>query len=111
MKTCGICGKEKAIERFNSCGMCKSCHRNRMRKKRREFKLDYIAYLGGICLRCGYKEHPAAMDFHHIDPSQKEFHLGKYQNKLNDKVRKELDKCVLLCANCHRILHYEEKNT
>lgn len=73
------------------------------RKKIREMA---IAYLGGKCQNCSYSRCHDALDFHHRDPKEKEF--GISQNGLTrswDRVRKELDKCVLICANCHREVH------
>lgn len=60
------------------------------------------------CTTCGFS-HPAALDFHHKDPSKKEAHIHRLlKNGLNSKLQKELEKCIVLCANCHRIHHYEE---
>jgi hypothetical protein len=67
-----------------------------------------VAYLGGKCIKCGYSKCFDAFDFHHRDPSQKEFGLTK--DKLQqpwEVVVKELDKCDLLCATCHREVHFE----
>ena len=67
------------------------------------------------CSSCGYDKSIAALDFHHLDPSKKEnnlttfFHLNRPKNNiLHPKTIAELDKCVLLCANCHRELHNED---
>ena len=69
-----------------------------------------IEYKGGSCTRCGYNKYQGALDFHHLDPKEKDFnpgHLKKY--KFDDKIKKELDKCILVCSNCHREIHYEIK--
>lgn len=65
-----------------------------------------LEYKGNKCCVCGYNKCVDALDFHHLDPSQKEFQLSD-RNLSNDwrLVRPELDKCVLLCSNCHRELH------
>ena len=73
---------------------------------RRETKLRAIAAFGGECGTCGYAFAPAAMEFHHPDPSKKEFAIsvdGIYRTW--EKVQKELESCVMLCANCHAEVH------
>ena len=61
------------------------------------------------CAKCGFS-HPAALDFHHVDPSEKERAVSYFQkNGQFAKAMKEIEKCIVLCANCHRIHHYEEK--
>ena len=62
-----------------------------------------LAYKGGKCLICGYKKFQGALDLHHLDPKTKSFALGdKGYTRSWAIVKAELDKCVLLCANCHR---------
>ena len=76
---------------------------NRWRKR----KIDAITYKGGKCVHCGYDNHPAAMQFHHI--GEKDLEWNKMRTRSWDKVLKELDKCILLCANCHFIEHSKSK--
>ena len=72
-------------------------------KRRRTLKLRSIEYKGGSCVCCGYKKHPGVLDFHHINPSTKEFGIsGKGMTGSWEKIKAELDKCILVCANCHR---------
>ena len=99
-----ICTNE-AKEKF--CGRaCKNKYF--VDRKRRKLKLDAIQYKGGKCEKCGYDKCPAAFDFHHKDPNEKEFGLAAHgHTKSWDKVKEEIDKCMLLCANCHREVHYE----
>lgn len=79
--------------------------RERMRKAD-EAKAECVKYLGGKCEICGYDDHIAALQFHHMDPSKKEFILTKkFCNGHGlDKIQEEVDKCCLLCANCHAIV-------
>ena len=64
---------------------------------------DDIDTLGGICTRCGYDKYYGALDCHHKDPSKKMFNLcGNGATQKWSIIEKELDKCVLLCATCHR---------
>jgi hypothetical protein len=58
------------------------------------------------CSKCGYKEHPSALHFHHKDPSTKA--CNPYQCLSIDDAMKEVDKCVILCANCHAVMHAKE---
>jgi 5-methylcytosine-specific restriction endonuclease McrA len=62
-----------------------------------------IAYKGGRCQVCGYDKYHGAFDLHHVDPRQKDFGIAaKGYTRSWEKVKTELDKCVLVCANCHR---------
>ncbi len=62
-----------------------------------------IEYKGGRCQICGYSKYQGALDLHHIDPSDKDFALGqKGYTRSWEKIQAELDKCILLCATCHR---------
>ncbi len=77
-----------------------------VQKRRRELRQKAIAYKGGRCQFCGYDRCMEALEFHHLDSSKKDFGISSrgYTRKW-DKVREELDKCILLCANCHREVH------
>jgi len=77
-----------------------------VQKRRRKIKQMAIDYKGGCCQSCGYDKCNGALEFHHIDPTQKDFSLSSKGHCTSwDKVKKELDKCVLVCANCHREIH------
>jgi predicted HNH restriction endonuclease len=64
-----------------------------------------VELLGGRCQRCGWDEHVAGFHFHHKDPSQKEFRIASGNTIAWDKIKTELEKCVLLCSNCHAVVH------
>lgn len=57
------------------------------------------------CERCG-ENHIACLEFHHKDPKEKEFVIGQFRNKSKEVILKEIDKCIVLCANCHRKEHW-----
>lgn len=81
------------------CMKCRSNVRNQTQK------LKAVNYLGGKCAKCSYNKYIGALNFHHIDPEQKSFGIGKNLSLGWDKLKKELDKCQLLCANCHAEHH------
>jgi hypothetical protein len=83
---------------------CKSCANDYRIKKFIETKLKLVELYGGKCKCCGFNKHYSALEFHHLDPSQKEFNLSVTNNGWNKLIR-EADKCVLLCSNCHRMVH------
>lgn len=69
--------------------------------KRREIKIKAVEYKGGKCEVCGYNKCMTALEFHHLDPSNKSFSISS-KFKSWDNIVKELEKCVLVCSNCHR---------
>ncbi len=78
--------------------------------KRRRIKLRLMAreYKGGKCERCGYDKCARALSFHHLDPAKKEFGIAaKGFTRSWESIRREIDKCILLCANCHMEVHEE----
>lgn len=66
-----------------------------------------INSFGGKCQICGYDKCSAALEFHHRDPTKKEIEISKFanNNKLSYKQIRELEKCILLCSNCHKEAH------
>ena len=71
-------------------------------------KLKAIEYKGGRCQCCNRLGPKSIFDFHHVDPNEKEMEWKK-MSKLNIEFRnKELDKCILVCSNCHRLIHAGE---
>ncbi|MCC6639414.1 hypothetical protein IT409_02550 [Candidatus Falkowbacteria bacterium] len=75
-------------------------------KRRKKIKLLSLEYKGNKCQICGYEKCPQALDFHHLNSNEKLFSIGaKGYTRKWESVQKELDKCILLCANCHREVH------
>ena len=138
-KICSRCGKQKGLAEFAFCRSkgrspnhrradCKECHRvlkrkhysekreqyqrtqqrrnKRVRKWMDEYKRSHP------CEECG-ESHIATLTFHHKDPTQKEFNLSiSYVRKVgSEKLLKEIEKCRVLCFNCHAKLHYNERHT
>jgi hypothetical protein len=73
--------------------------------KKRQLLLDARA---GGCMQCGEK-HPACLDFHHRNPEEKEGHIGEFRKFGTKRLLAEIAKCDVLCANCHRKFHYDER--
>lgn len=105
---CAICSKiyEKDRKKGNKGEICGSC---RVAKARRARKAKAVEYKGGKCERCGYCKSNAALTFHHKIPEEKSFGISeKGKARKWSVLQTELDKCVLLCHNCHAEIHEEE---
>lgn len=78
--------------------------------RRRKIKIMSVEYKGGKCYRCGYNKCVDALEFHHKDPTKKDFALsaGGITHSW-ETVKNELDKCDIVCSNCHREIHSEQK--
>lgn len=82
-----------------------------VKEYRKRVKEELIAYKGGKCEICGYNKCIAALDFHHINPEDKGFAISNSNIYKNiEALKREVDKCILICANCHRELHYRQNN-
>lgn len=112
-KICGKCKQNKPSDEFykrrNNSSLssyCKKCSNKECQDRAIKFKLMAIKYKGGSCKKCGYNKCNNALEFHHINPKIKDFSIGLLRKRdFNNIVKKELDKCDLLCANCHREEH------
>lgn len=130
MKTCPTCGVVKEYSFFYKnkrtkdgfAHVCKACadqsntktrlknpeknktHRLRAAARLRQQMQEYKVQLGG-CQMCG-ESHPAVLELHHLDPDVKDFHPSSASSMAQFK--READKCVVLCANCHRKVHAEQ---
>ena len=84
---------------------CKRCFNQRTGDGSRKKRIKAIELAGGSCKHCGYDKCSSALEFHHIDPSSKDANFRGMRSWTFEKIKKELDNCVLLCANCHREEH------
>jgi transposase-like protein len=81
---------------------CARCVVEAVSARRRLVKEILVAEAGGQCAACGYRDCIGALQFHHLDPATKRFHVGKDGvTRSLDRARAEARKCILLCANCH----------
>lgn len=113
-KICNKCGKEFEVIGLQwsrtFCYECvpKSCKTSSQRRKL--YKKWCIEYKGGKCERCGYNKCSAALDFYHKNPKKKDFIISDNRDVHSwEELKKEMDKCELLCANCHREEHNKER--
>lgn len=112
---CQYCEKEFSYYRTSST-IRKSCYDcvpegkgNDAALIRRLIKKKAVQYKGNKCYCCNKKYPYVVYDFHHLDPSQKDFNLGNKTSTVKwDIVKKEIDKCILVCANCHRQIHNKD---
>lgn len=77
---------------------------------RRRNKRNAVTYMGGKCVKCGGVFHESVYDFHHVDPTVKDVCVAYLMGRKFDGVKAELDKCILLCSNCHRLMHWEYRH-
>lgn len=110
---CPRCEQTKKREEFyckrgkeGSSSYCKICTNAETTERQRKFKHLCVEYKGGKCIHCGYNKCIGALDFHHRNPAIKEFSISmaKHHSFL-DNIKEELDKCDLVCSNCHREIH------
>jgi hypothetical protein len=81
---------------------------NNVMNWRNRAKLKLIEYKGGKCSICGFnKPVPGAYDFHHLDRNEKEFSIGGTSWSF-ERIKSEVDKCILVCRNCHAEIHHNE---
>jgi len=128
MKVCSKCNKSKSSDEFyknnsnKKDGLSTWCKKCQKKDKKLHYENNREKYLNNVfenskwfleiktglkCSKCGF-EHPAALDFHHTDPNEKKFNISKnktYFKHNKERLFEEIKKCVVLCANCHRIEH------
>lgn len=97
---CSQCHRSWIAKKANK--RCTTCRGNERRGKNRTKAIDYK---GRKCQLCGYDKCKWSMDFHHIEPSKKSFNIGSKIQCSWEKLKAELDKCILICRNCHGEIH------
>jgi transposase len=100
--TCPEHGEVEFFRRQDGNYRCSKCRTASVSAWRRRMKLKLVERAGGRCALCGYDRHPAALHFHHVDPTTKLFVLSRQGvTRSYAEAAAEADKCVLLCGNCH----------
>lgn len=118
-RRCKRCGELKPITEFASAGVvngvqyfrykCKPCYLEFKNERRRRNRLKFDEYKKNLaCADCGLADF-RVIEFHHTDDN-KEQNISEMMGFGFDSIMKEVEKCVPLCANCHRIKHYIDKN-
>lgn len=106
-KKCDKHGLTKFVIEGRGYYRCTKCRSENVSKRRRKVKQSLVEYKGGKCEKCGYNKCVAALDFHHLDIDEKQFNISNKGLTLSiEKMKKEVDKCILLCSNCHREIHF-----
>lgn len=100
---------QEYVKNVNGKYRCSKCCQERVSERRRELKRKAVEYKGGKCECCSYDKCIAALEFHHLDPNQKDFGIGNGNTKGWESIKTELDKCIMVCANCHREIHDKER--
>ena len=119
-QVCNKCKIRKSLDLFgvdNSCmnkhkGICRECESKINRMYYSKNKIELIKIKGNVCEVCNKQFDWWVYDFHHVDSSIKETKMSqlyKTRNMNLEKVLEELDKCILVCANCHRDIHYKQE--
>lgn len=118
LRTCRDCGYESdnLVEfkidktclhgRANLCIKCVAKRMDIRRNKGRELIQELKSQ---PCARCGQTFPPCAMDFHHLEGSGKELSISKMISYNVETILNEIDKCIILCACCHRIIHHAKE--
>jgi hypothetical protein len=104
--TCTVCNREYDYHHADPKGHTKTkCNSCLVNQRRFDIKRKAVEYKGGNCERCGYNKCLRALSFHHKDPSQKDFSVSGKHCRAWERIRVELDKCMMVCANCHMEIH------
>ena len=115
MKTCLNCAAELRGRQTKFCSrICKNAFNNQsyqsyqaQQRRGRERKLQLIKLRGGKCEKCNYRKNYAALEFHHVNPKNKNFQLDlrSLSNRRWEVILEEVEKCRLFCSNCHAEEH------
>jgi len=115
MKHCNKCNRDLPNNCFGKNGngtrsICKACQCERIKLGQYKTR-DYIQSLKTQCSKCGYNKCKEALEFHHINPNEKDNSLAQYSRRMfspavKQSIDNEVAKCVILCANCHRETHF-----
>lgn len=101
IRVCGLHGATTHVLDSDGYYRCPKCRADSVIRRRARIRAEIIAEAGGCCALCGYSRNPAALQFHHLDRSTKEFTVRNGDTRSLARMRVEAAKCVLLCANCH----------
>ena len=105
-RVCKIHGEtDYYIRKDSNTGRCRKCMVDDVQRRREKVAAMALEYKGGKCYVCQYDRCSQALEFHHTDSSTKDFTISSGHTRSWERMKKEIDKCILLCANCHREVH------
>jgi len=106
---CGHCGETDPSKFYGHkksvCGACHNKYTIERGRKKRDFVIEK---LGGKCVACGYDKYKSALQVHHLDSSVKDKNFSSMRGWSEDRLTKEIEGCILLCACCHAAVHNNE---
>lgn len=106
---CKVCAKALNGKQIMYCSIkCKnSVHQSYQAQKKRGLyrRLEFVQKLGGKCTKCGYSTNLSALSFHHLNDKKFQLDVRAFSNRKIERVLTEIDKCILLCNNCHAEIH------
>lgn len=102
VQECSKHGPTRFLREASGYYRCTRCRNERVSKRRRRLKEILLVEAGGACTICGYARSKRALEFHHVEPTEKEFAVSAAGATMSiEELRAEVQKCVLLCSNCH----------
>lgn len=111
MKRCSMCenfldfNSDNFLTNRKKVSNCRHCENARNRERHQKRKQIWVDLKGGCCQVCGYDKYLGALEFHHNNPEEKDKDFYDLIRLSSPKVLEELDKCLLVCVNCHREIH------
>jgi DNA-binding CsgD family transcriptional regulator len=106
---CKVCGERDPSKFYgHKVSMCGACHAKYTLERGHEKRRRALECKGSRCESCGFAKYIASLDFHHLNPSEKDPNFGNWRGWAWCKIEEEIKKCVLLCRNCHAAVHSGE---
>jgi hypothetical protein len=102
---CWLCKKLHNLKLIQPTKLCDGCLNKRPASA---YKSVMVEYFGGKCQVCGYSKCNRSLEFHHVNPGDKEFSICQQilkKGTTSEMIYRELLKCVMLCTNCHSEYH------
>ncbi len=97
---------EKKVYRRHKCRYCYRDTKNKLREKYRQWLIDYKKEQK--CIKCKISDH-RVLEFHHLGDKENDIATLFHRSSGLDRIKREIKKCVVVCANCHKIMHYNER--
>lgn len=105
-RECSKHGKVRFVLEGRGYFRCTKCRMYQVSKRRDQLKQKAVEYKGGKCEKCEYNKCIAALEFHHLNPEEKDFAISVNGHTRSwEAIKAEVDKCILVCCRCHREIH------